>query len=125
MDHELNQINVIPLVDGMFVLLVIILTTATFITTGQIQVSLAKTSTSGNRQDPAFVITVTSQGGLFVNDQFVGDEQLDSRINAYPHEPLVLIRADKDARLERFVSVVDRVRGLSFQRVSLEVISGM
>lgn len=42
MDHELNQINVIPLVDVMLVLLVIVLTTATFITTGQIPVNLAK-----------------------------------------------------------------------------------
>jgi hypothetical protein len=42
MDRELNQINVIPLVDVMLVLLVIVLTTATFITTGQIPVDLAK-----------------------------------------------------------------------------------
>jgi biopolymer transport protein ExbD len=42
MDRELDQINVIPLVDVMLVLLVIVLTTATFITTGQIPVNLAK-----------------------------------------------------------------------------------
>ena len=37
MNRELNQINVIPLVDVMLVLLVIVLTTATFIHAGQIQ----------------------------------------------------------------------------------------
>ena len=42
MERDIDQINVIPLVDVMFVLLVIVLTTATFISTGQIPVSLAK-----------------------------------------------------------------------------------
>ena len=47
MDRELDQINVIPLVDVMLVLLVIVLTTATFITTGQIPVNLAKAKEAG------------------------------------------------------------------------------
>lgn len=34
----------------------------------------------------------------------------------------VLVRADKVTRLERFVSVVDRIRGLGFRQVSLEVV---
>jgi biopolymer transport protein ExbD len=38
MDRELDQINVVPLVDVMLVLLVIVLTTATFISSGQIPV---------------------------------------------------------------------------------------
>jgi biopolymer transport protein ExbD len=32
------------------------------------------------------------------------------------------VRADKVTLLERFVTVVDEVRGLGFQQVSLEVI---
>ncbi len=42
MQRDIDQINVIPLVDVMLVLLVIVLTTATFISSGQIPVSLAK-----------------------------------------------------------------------------------
>jgi len=38
----MNQINVIPLVDVMLVLLVIVLTTATFVTAGQVPVELTK-----------------------------------------------------------------------------------
>ena len=122
MDRELNQINVIPLVDVMLVLLVIVLTTATFITTGQIPVNLAKAATAGDRQDHPLIITVTADGGLFVNDQSVTDEQLDATLLTHPRESLVLVRADKATWLERFVTIVDRVRGLGFRQVSLEVI---
>ena len=122
MNRELNQINVIPLVDVMLVLLVIVLTTATFVTAGQIPVNLAKAAAANERQSTPLIITVTAQGGLFVNDHAIPDEQLDATLSTHPRESLVLVRADKITRLERFVTVVDRVRGLGFHQVSLEVI---
>jgi biopolymer transport protein ExbD len=122
MDRELNQINVIPLVDVMLVLLVIVLTTATFITSGQIPVNLAKATAATDRQDTPLIITVTAEGELFVNDRSVTNEQLDATLNSHPRESLVLVRADKVTQLERFVTLVDRVRGLGFRQVSLEVI---
>ena len=100
MDREVNQINVIPLVDVMLVLLVIVLTTATFITTGQIPVNLAKASAANEQQDTPLIITVTAQGELFVNDHAVPDEQLDAMLSTHPRESLVLVRADKATRLE-------------------------
>ena len=100
MNRELNQINVIPLVDVMLVLLVIVLTSATFITAGQIPVNLAKAAPANERQDTPLIITVTAQGELFVNDHAVPDEQLDAMLSTHPRESLVLVRADKATRLE-------------------------
>jgi biopolymer transport protein ExbD len=105
MNRELNQINVIPLVDVMLVLLVIVLTTAIFINAGQIPVNLAKAAVVNERKDRA-----------------VSDEQFDATLLTHPRESLILVRADKITRLERFVTVVVRVRGLGFRQVSLEVI---
>ena len=62
MERELDQINVIPLVDVMLVLLVIVLTTATFISTGQIPVNLAKAKEVGDHKDVPIVITLTAEG---------------------------------------------------------------
>lgn len=122
MDRELNQINVIPLVDVMLVLLVIVLTTATFITTGHIPVDLAKAKAAGDRKDVPLVITLTADGKLFLNDQAMTQDGLKSALGQHPRESLVLVRADRVTVLERFVSVVDDVRGLGFNQVSLEVV---
>jgi len=122
MERELNQINVIPLVDVMLVLLVIVLTTATFITTGQIPVDLAKAKEAGDHKDVPLVITLTSDGRMFVNDQPVSDEGLKIVLTPHPRASQVLVRADRVTMLERFVQVVDEVRGLGFQQVSLEVV---
>lgn len=122
MDRELDQINVIPLVDVMLVLLVIVLTTATFISTGQIPVNLAKAKEVGDRKDVPIVITLTAEGKLFVNDRAVADGELPAALAAQSHDSAVVVRADKVTLLERFVALVDEVRGLGFQQVSLEVI---
>ena len=122
MEREVDQINVIPLVDIMLVLLVIVLTTATFITTRQIPVNLATASTSGDRQDRPIVVTVTAEGRVFVDDRVIDEEQLEIVLAPHPRHLPVLVRADKVTRLERFVVIVDRIRGLGFQQVSLEVV---
>ncbi|NOS76833.1 MAG: biopolymer transporter ExbD [Nitrospira sp.] len=122
MDRELNQINVIPLVDVMLVLLVIVLTTATFISTGQVPVELAKAKSASDHKDVPLVITLTADGHLFLNDQPVVEDGLTASLTSHPRESLVVVRADRVTILERFVGVVDEVRGLGFRQVSLEVV---
>lgn len=122
MERELNQINVIPLVDVMLVLLVIVLTTATFISTGQVPVELAKAKEVNDHRDVPLMITLTADGRLFVNDQPIQAEGLATALNGHSRESAVILRADRVTVLERFVTVVDEVKGLGFRQVSLEVL---
>ncbi|MGE0645471.1 MAG: ExbD/TolR family protein [Nitrospira sp.] len=122
MNRDIDQINVIPLVDVMLVLLVIVLTTATFISTGQIPVNLAKAKEVGDRKDVPIVISLTADGDLFVNDSPVSEGGLSTALGTQPRESAVVVRADKVTLLEKFVALVDEIRGLGFQQVSLEVI---
>jgi biopolymer transport protein ExbD len=122
MKQDIDQINVIPLVDVMLVLLVIVLTTATFISTGQIPVNLAKAKAVSDRTDVPIVITLTSEGSLFINDTPIPDGGLSSVLGEESRESAVVVRADKVTLLEKFVALVDEIRGLGFHQVSLEVI---
>lgn len=122
MERELNQINVIPLVDVMLVLLVIVLTTATFITTGQVSVELAQSSSAGDRTDVPLVVTLNAQGELYVNDRLVSPGELTQVLARHPKNSAVLVRADRVTLLERFVTVVDEIKAIGFQQVSLEVV---
>lgn len=122
MEREANQINVVPLVDVMLVLLVIVLTTATFISTGQVPVNLAKAKETTARKEALIVVTLTAEGGLFLNDRAVEEGGLQVLLQIYQTELPVVVRADRVTLLERFVSVVDEIRSLGFQHVSLEVV---
>src|ERR1043165_2015920 len=86
MQRDIDQINVIPLVDVMLVLLVIVLTTATFISSGQIPVNLAKAKEVGNRKDAPIIITLTADGALFLNDRTVPEGGLQSALTGEPRD---------------------------------------
>ena len=93
MDRELDQINVIPLVDVMLVLLVIVLTTATFISTGQIPVNLAKAKEASDRKDVPIVITLNAEGHLFINDQPVTSDGLNESLRVEARDSAGVVRA--------------------------------
>lgn len=119
MDEEIGSINVIPLVDIMLVLLTIVLTTATFIVTGQIPVDLARVAhTTPSQLSPA-VLTLTLQRALYLNDRPIDD--LTAAMVAFPRDTPILVRADGGLALRDFIDLVDRVKALEFSHVSLEV----
>ncbi len=121
MGHELNQINVIPLVDVMLVLLVIVLTTATFISTGQIPVDLAQADATSAAPSEPVTITITASGEIFLDGAQLPQEAMRSELQRFSPETLVLVRADRVIQIERFVDVVDDVRGAGLAKISLAV----
>ena len=121
MERELNHINVIPLVDVMLVLLVIVLTTATFISTGQIPVQLAHSSSPTDTTDVAIVVTLSAEGAIYLNGAPIASETLRSQRARHSNELSVLVRADRVTLLERFVTVVDEIKSVGFHHVSLQV----
>ena len=121
MERDIDQINVIPLVDVMLVLLVIVLTTATFISTGQIPIDLAKARHAAAAVEKPLVITLKPDGSVYVNQQAVSVGALSTVLGGYARQTPVVVRADRAILLERFVELVDTVKGLGFKQVSLQV----
>lgn len=119
MDEDIDAINVVPLVDVMLVLLTIVLTTATFIATGRIPIDLAEARHAAQRQEAPVVLTLTLHRLLYLNDQPVDD--LAGALAATSRKTPVIVRADGSLALKVFIDLVDRVKTMGFQQVSLEV----
>lgn len=118
-DGEIGEINVVPLVDVMLVLLTIVLTTATFVVNGRIPIDLARAGAVEPAQTAPLVLSLTHEQRLYLNDLPVDDLAL--ALGAQPRSQAVVVRADGRLALSRFVELVDRVKAMGFERVSLEV----
>ena len=121
MDRDLDEINVVPLVDVMLVLLVIVLTTATFIVHGQIPVELAKAGAAEKSPEKPLVLTLAADGRAYLQDRPVALDTLGDALATQERRTPVVIRADRSVVLERFVTATDAVKRLGFADVSLEV----
>jgi biopolymer transport protein ExbD len=124
MERSIEEINVIPLVDVMLVLLVIVLTTATFITAGQIPVNLAKAQNAEASHQSPVTVTIAADGGLYLNGRKTTRDELAEAIRAFPRQTPVIVVADKGIALEHFVGAVDTIKGQGFERISLKVEHG-
>lgn len=110
-EQGMNEMNLIPLIDIMLVLMIIFLVTATVINPA-IPLTLPKTDASQIDQ-PARVITINidDKGVIRWDQESIGLEELATRMNAAAQEaqkPSLQIRADKNVRYDTVAQVMAR-----------------
>ena len=128
----MHDINVVPYVDVMLVLLVIFMVTAPLVTPGVID--LPTVGKAGQpklapieiivREDARLVLRERDASGSIVNEQPVTRAALTQIIKqrqAKNPDLAVLIAGDKNVRYEAILNVMDDLRSQSITRVGLQV----
>ena len=122
-----NEINVVPYIDVMLVLLVIFMVATPMMTTGSVELPAA--GTAPQKPDKYLKVQVDKDGGLSVFDA----DGKESRVGSLRdlkgelaarnkgEQPLpVLIAGDQDAAYRKVIEVLDEVKKAGFSRVALE-----
>ncbi len=121
-DREFDYINVVPLVDIMIVLLTIVLTTATFVTQGEMPVNLPSAGSPEERRTyQAVNITVKRDGRVFFGGKEVSLKDLSESLKTIKRNTPVNLRIDREAKVQAFVSVMDVLSRNGFRNVNLLV----
>ena len=125
----MNEINMVPFIDVMLVLLIIFMVTATVITPGTINIPTAGQS-SKPPDDPISVMidargTVSADGGQNgPNLQGASEGDIFAAISAAAKknpELAVMVAADKDIAYQKVIDVTSRLRKAGVARVGLSV----
>lgn len=124
---QIAQINVVPMIDVMLVLLVIFMVTAPFINPGQVELpSVGKTAQTPSQ--PLEVIIKESGEYLLRNRAVSGDERVVAKSalaaeiralhRAMPDQPVV-IAADKNVRYEEVMDTMTLLQNAQITRIGL------
>ena len=127
----MHEINIVPYVDVMLVLLVIFMVTAPLVTPAVIDLPTVDKA-SAPRVVPLEIYVKTDQGlvvrqrdarGSVVNEQSLNRAQLPGFIKSLKNKGdlSVLIGGDKNARYESVLQVMDELRKQGVQKVGLQV----
>jgi biopolymer transport protein ExbD len=119
-ERPFETINVIPLVDVMLVLLTMVLTTANFIATGRIPVTLPQASRSQAEKHQDKTIELAASGDIYIDDAPVSKDEFESRLATLPPDTSFLIRADRTIAFQRFIDVADVLKRLNFSKVAVQ-----
>ena len=113
-----DSINVIPFIDIMLVLLVMVLTTTTFIKQGIIPVDLPQSSASKKEAlKDEIVIYVDNKGEIYYEKQKITLKNLEAKLSAISKEQVVVLRSDKESKFQDFVDVMSILKKLKHEQL--------
>ena len=118
--HAVSEINMVPLIDVMLVLLVIFIITAPLLS-HSIKINIPQATAQPVEQEPKIIdLAVDAQGMLFWNEQAIGMDQLKERFAAeavLDPQPDLRIRADLNTRYEVLAQVMSSARGAGIKKL--------
>lgn len=117
-----DQINMIPFIDIMLVLLAIVLTTASFVSSGLIEVNLPKAGqvSDAPRDVTPLQIAINAENELFIADEKIQIDRLDARLDVLSKDQLIVLRIDKAAVFEHFITLLDALKSKQFTNLSIQ-----
>lgn len=121
LEHGLKQIDIAPLIDIVFLLLIFFMLTSQFVIQAGFPIKLPRAATSQFLGELDITLVITSEGILYHNNQPLSFKELHNFLRKMGVRR-VFIRADKNAKLEVIVKVWDICREEGIEKVHIATI---
>ncbi|MDX5364622.1 MAG: biopolymer transporter ExbD [Pseudazoarcus pumilus] len=119
-ENEMSEINMIPLVDIMLVLLIIFIITVP-VMTHSVKLDLPRAANQPNVVEPRTVtIAITADGGLHWNEDVIDQDMLEARLGQVAQEdpqPEIHVRGDRSVAYERVIKVMAAAQRAGMQKL--------
>jgi len=120
LEHGLEQIDIAPLIDVIFQLLIFFMLSSSFTFQSGISVKLPKAITSDVIKEENLIITITSENVIYLNGVVSTLKELSQEISSIKIEKRpILIKADRRASVGRIVDIWDLCRNLGVERINI------
>jgi len=115
-----GHLDIAPLIDCIFLLLIFFLLTSNFIFQPGIKIDLPKAVTSEVVQENTIVITVTSDNRFYLNEAPITFVELKSKLKSTANrQKPILIKADRDVALGKVVNIWDFCRDIGVTQINI------
>ncbi|MBR1375281.1 MAG: biopolymer transporter ExbD [Cardiobacteriaceae bacterium] len=120
---KFDQINVIPFIDIMLVLLAITLLTASFTHNGKIDVSLPAADNADPVESEKLpkVITVDKEQHYYLDNssEQISLQQIEAEMKSWEKSQPILLKLDREAPFETFVSLSELLKTYQLKNISV------
>ncbi|MDP2904672.1 MAG: biopolymer transporter ExbD [Candidatus Omnitrophota bacterium] len=120
LEHGLKQIDIAPLIDVVFLLLIFFMLTSNFVIQPGIKVRLPRAVTSEVIKTDNIEILVTGENVMYLNSRVVTADEIRVFFKqTAKREQTILIKADRRASLGRVVEIWDMARDLGIAQINI------
>jgi biopolymer transport protein ExbD len=121
-DDEDNEINLTPMLDVVFIMLIFFIVTASFIKEAGIDVNRPDAPTSEKIEDANILIAISATDEIWIDRRLIDPRAVRANIERlHPENPKgsVVIQADKKSTNNMLVQVMDAARSAGVFNVSI------
>jgi biopolymer transport protein ExbD len=120
LEHGLNQIDITPLIDMVFQLLIFFMLTSSFVIQPGIKVNLPKAVTSEVVKYENIELVISAENVTYFNGSVVTNTELRNLLaQVSKRKQAILIKADKRSSLGRVVEIWDTCRDLGIAQINI------
>ena len=120
LEHGLRHIDIAPLIDIVFQLLIFFMLTSSFVMQPGIRVNLPKAVASDVIEEQNIIIVLSVEGVIYIDEKVVTSQELMGYLSKAGNSARpILIKADKRTPLGRVVEVWDLCRQMGVERVNI------
>lgn len=115
-------INITPLIDIVFILLIFFAVTTSFVTPSSIKMDLPKAKGEAVEDKKNIRVAVDSAGALYIDGEPIKDEELEGRLKTLKDlhpEATVIIEADEKAMHGKVVFVIDKAKSADYTKFAI------
>lgn len=120
--HNHSHMNIAPLVDVMFLLLLFFMLSSHFIQHPAIRIKLPESKTAEAQKDTIKTIYISKDGGIFFMNKKVDLKDLQTVIKGSlkdVEQDFLRIKADKESDVGILISVIDEVRLIGIRNYNI------
>jgi len=120
--EEEQEINITPMLDVVFIMLIFFIVTASFVKESGIEVSRPSAVTAVVQEKGNILVAVTETGEIWINRRQVDPRAVRAnieRLHAENPQGSVVIQADRNSTTEMLVQVMDAARQANVTDVSI------
>lgn len=120
--EEESDINITPLIDIVFIMLIFFIVTATFIKETGIDVNKPDAPTAVVKENANILVAIDAKNNIWIDNRKVDIRQVRpniERLHAENPQGSVVIQADKESKTDTLISVMDASRQAGVYNVSI------
>ena len=121
-EEEENEINLTPMLDVVFIMLIFFIVTATFIKEAGIEVERPNTTTADSQDDAAILIAISANDEIWIDREERDPRIVRSiieRLHAENPKGSIVIQADEGSTHETLVIVMEAAKSAGVTNVAI------
>lgn len=121
-EDEAEEINMTPMLDVVFIMLIFFIVTASFVKESGIDVNRPEAATAVKKERANILVAISDKGEIWINKRQIDVRAVQAnieRLKAENPQGSVVIQADKKATTDTLIKVMDAARAAGVFDVSI------